>query len=397
MARHRAQDLWPVVVAMDKWVLARQLELTAIPAPPFGEGPRGERVAELFMELGLEDIRTDEAGNVIAHWPPGGTKLGGKQSNAEAIVVSAHLDTVFPAGTDVAPKFEGNRICAPGITDDGRGLAAVMALARLISELPVPLTRPVLFVATVGEEGQGDLRGVRHLFRAESPLAPVFGFISLDGVGLDRIIHRGVGSTRLRITVRGRGGHSWTDYGRPNPIHRVGRIVSRLGSLPLPADPKTSLTVARWAGGTSINSIPQEAWFEVDLRSVDAAELETLERTVREVCREELEEASNSQSQTNTLSLEIEELGRRPAGVTDPSHMLVQAAMEATRHVGEKPQLIASSTDANLPMSLGIPAITLGAGGRGGGVHTVEEWFENTRGPEGIFRALLTVLLLEEA
>jgi acetylornithine deacetylase/succinyl-diaminopimelate desuccinylase-like protein len=380
--------------------LERQIEITSIPAPSFKEEARGKRMAELFREVGLQDVVIDEVGNVLGWYP--GRWCSNRQKRAGAapaehppLIISAHLDTVFPEGTDVTPKREEGRIRAPGISDDGRGLAALLALARVMVDVTLTLPQPLLFVATVGEEGPGNLRGVRHLLAHRSGKIQGCGFVSLDGVGMDRIIHRGVGSTRLRLSLRGPGGHSWTDFGRPNPIHHLGRMVSRAGSLPLPPKPRSSLTVARWGGGTSINSIPQEAWVEVDLRSEGAAELKSLEEDLHRVCAEELENASEAPEGSGRLQLEVQEIGRRPAGYTDLSEPIVRAAVEATRLLGEKPRLVASSTDANLPMSLGIPAITMGAGGSGGGIHTLEEWYDNQKGPEGILRALLTVLLLD--
>jgi acetylornithine deacetylase/succinyl-diaminopimelate desuccinylase-like protein len=311
------------------------------------------------------------------------------------LVLSAHLDTVFPAGTDVALRREGPRILAPGISDDGRGLAALLALARVLTETGVPVTRPLLFLASVGEEGAGNLRGVRHFFSSRSWNPPPFGFISLDGVGLDRIIHRGVGSLRLRVTARGPGGHSWTDFGKPNPIHLLGVIVAGFQKLQLGKAPRSTLTVARWGGGTSINSIPVEAWIEVDLRSESEDELVHLERQVSAILGAG-RDTTVVPGALDEPDLAVQEIGRRPAGITDPSAPLVQKAVEATRILGESPELAGSSTDANLPMSLGIPAITVGAGGAGGRVHTPGEWYENRKGPEGIFRALLTIVLLEE-
>jgi acetylornithine deacetylase/succinyl-diaminopimelate desuccinylase-like protein len=376
--------------SIDAWVLERQVELAAIPAPPFQESARGNRVAELMEEIGLHDVKTDEVGNVSGRLPSRAS-----QPADGPLILSAHLDTVFPPETEIAIKTDGTRILAPGICDDARGLAALLAAARVFSTLRLPHSREVLFVATVGEEGPGNLRGVRHLLQAGQAASGAAGFISLDGVGMDRVINRGVGSTRLRLTLEGPGGHSWMDFGLPNPIHTLGSVVFRAASIPLPDHPRTSLTVARWGGGTSINSIPERAWIEVDLRSEGAEELEALEGELRKVCAEELGDTADSKSRGDGLNLQIEEIGRRPAGATDSSHPLVQAAVEATRKLGQDPKLIASSTDANLPMSLGIPAITLGAGGRGGKIHTVEEWFENENGPEGILRAVLTVLLFQ--
>jgi acetylornithine deacetylase/succinyl-diaminopimelate desuccinylase-like protein len=405
----RLEEARTFLESIDDWVIQRQIELTSIPAPPFQEAARGIRMAELMEEVGLKEVKTDEAGNVIGRFKsdrshrshgvaPSGAVAPGKilpRSGMGPLILSAHLDTVFAPGTDITIKTDGARVSAPGICDDGRGLTAILAAAKTLSALRHSLSRDVLFVATVGEEGPGNLRGVRHLFRKGQEAAEAAGFISLDGVGADRIIHRGVGSVRLRITLEGSGGHSWMDFGLANPIHVLGRVVARAGSIPLPEDPRTSLTVARWGGGTSINAIPQAAWIEVDLRSEGPRQLEKLEESLRNICAEEPEVCDDSSSRREGLALRIQDLGRRPAGATDPSHPLVQAAVEASRSLGQEPTLLASSTDANLPMSLGIPAITLGAGGRGGRIHTEEEWFENENGPEGILRAVLTVLLFD--
>jgi acetylornithine deacetylase/succinyl-diaminopimelate desuccinylase-like protein len=376
-------EVWERLLQLDDWVLERQQELTGIPAPPFEEGPRGERMAELFREVGLADIQRDEVGNILA-------RPAGSPKEDTPLILSAHLDTVFPPGTEVTPRWSDGVIHAPGIADDGRGLAALLALARLVEEVTLPPLPPLLFVATVGEEGAGDLRGVRHLFRREGPGSTARGFISLDGVGLNRIINQGVGSTRLRATLRGPGGHSWTDWGLPNPIHALGKVTAAVETLPLPSQPRTTATVARCGGGKSINAIPQEAWIEVDLRSRGPRELKVLEEAFLTSCRRVAQGGSGSS--TSSLTLEIHELGRRPAGDTPAKEPLVRAALSATRALGVEPKLSASSTDANIPMSLGIPAITLGAGGKAGGIHTLNEWYANEEGPEGILRALLTVL-----
>ena len=375
--------------SIDDWTMERQVELTAIPAPPFGEGPRGARMAQLFQEVGLTSVSVDGVGNVLAWYGAEGKTEGAPDRPA---IVSAHLDTVFPSDTDVTPRRNGDRIEAPGITDDGRGLAALLGLARTLAEFQPKLSAPLLFVATVGEEGPGDLRGVRHLFDSGSIHPAPRGFISLDGVGLSRIINRGVGSTRLRISVGGPGGHSWTDFGRTNPIHLLGRVVARAQALSLSKNPKTTLTVARWGGGHSINALPQEAWVELDLRSESSEKLLALEETLLAIVDNEVEGEGGKEGAT----LEIKEIGRRPAGSTNSEDALVLAAMEATRSLGQEAKLMGSSTDANYPMSLGIPAITMGAGGRGGGIHTLDEWYENEKGPEGILRALLTLLIFLE-
>jgi len=390
------EEAWAFLQSIDAWVLDRQIELTAIPAPPFQERARGNRMAELFLELGLGNVRIDEVGNVLGEFSEENHLESEAVSAGDPLILSAHLDTVFPPGTDVTPHWDGDRVRAPGISDDGRGLAALLALIRVLSEVNLPLSAPLLFVATVGEEGPGDLRGVRHLFPEADREAKPRGFISLDGAGLDRIINRGVGSTRLRIKLTGPGGHSWTDFDRPNPIHILGRIVAKAQTLALSSDPKSTLTVARWGGGTSINSIPQEAWVEVDMRGEAGPQLEALEGDLVRVCEEEVGGRTDSELGQKKLGLQVQEIGRRPAGSTEPSEPLVRAALEATRLLGGEPTLISSSTDANVPMSLGIPAITLGAGGVGGGIHTAEEWYQNRKGPEGILRALLAVLLFGE-
>jgi acetylornithine deacetylase/succinyl-diaminopimelate desuccinylase-like protein len=309
-------------------------------------------------------------------------------------MISAHLDTVFPPGTDVSPQWSGGIVRAPGIADDARGLATLLALGRVLTEVRTPLPFPLLFAATVGEEGQGDLRGVRHLFREDGPGQGAMGFISLDGVGIERVITRGVGSTRLRITLRGPGGHSWADWGLPNPIHQLGQVVSSMGSLPTPDSPKTTATAAKWGGGKSINAIPEQAWVEIDLRSEGPDELSALEAALLQECERVLTGPGQNEKSSHRLELELQELGRRPAGGTETSSPLVDAAVRATRTLGLEPRLTAASTDANIPMSLGIPAITLGAGGEAGGIHTLDEWYSNEKGPEGILRAFLTLVLL---
>lgn len=372
----------------DARTLQDQVELTLIPAPSFNEGMRGARMAELLEEAGAREVRVDAAGNVLGRYDGVGDPA------APPLVVSAHLDTAFPPGTPVELRREGTRLLAPGITDDGRGLAALLALARALRAAEVPLEAPVLLVATVGEEGAGDLRGVKYLFRSGGPAASARGFLSLDGAGLDGLVIRGVGSRRLRITLTGPGGHSWADFGMPNPIHILGDLVGRIGRTVLPDVPRTTCTVARWGGGTGINAIPGSAWIEVDCRSEDPSSLHRLEQEVREGAEEAVRRTmAASAAALPRPALRFEIIGDRPAGSTDPEDPLVRSALAATRAVGGSPVLLSASTDANLAMSLGIPALTMGAGGRAGGAHTLEEWYENATGPEGVLRALYTVLL----
>jgi acetylornithine deacetylase/succinyl-diaminopimelate desuccinylase-like protein len=344
-------------------------------------------MAELLREAGLAHVEQDAEGNVVA--------LRAGTEGRAPLVVSAHLDTVFPAGTDVSVHIDGDVLRAPGISDDARGLAALIALARALSEAGVTTRMPILFAATVGEEGSGDLRGVRHLFSPGGAAAEAGGFISLDGAGTKYLVTRGLGARRFRIVVRGRGGHSWIDRGAPNPIHALGSAVGALAAWPTPNDPVLSLSVARWGGGTSVNAIPAEAWVELDFRSESSRHLDAGEERLRTVLtRSVAEESSRTTDEGRRLSTEITVVGQRPPGATDLDSPLVEAALEATLASGVEPVVTASSTDANLPMSLGIPAITLGAGGSAGEVHTTNEWFRNVDGPLGIQRALHTVLLV---
>ena len=366
----------------DARTLALQEELVAIPAPTGAEGERAAFVGDRMRALGLADVRTDIAGNVLA-------RLG--EGPEPGLVLCAHLDTVFPAGTDLDVVQAGSRLSAPGIGDNARGLAALLVLAEVIVECDVRLAGGLTLVASVGEEGEGNLRGVRHLF--EGPAFRPRAFIALDGPGLERIVHRGLGSRRLRATYRGPGGHSWAAFGVPNPAHAVGAAAAAIAEIPLSAEPRTTLTVARLGGGTTINTIPQDAWLELDLRSEDTTTLDAAWRAVQRVLQSALESANRRRAPgTAPLTLETTPLGERPPGATDANHPLVQAALAATHAVDAKATLAAGSTDANVPMSLGIPAIALGAGGIGGDAHLTSEWFENVGGPAGLLRALLVVL-----
>jgi tripeptide aminopeptidase len=358
-------------------VVDEMRELVAVPAPPFGEARRSAWFATRLQEAGYAPV-CDELHNVIA----------AHGSLDGCLVLAAHLDTVFPEDTPLTPRERDGRIYAPGISDNVRGLAAILALARVLAEVDLGLPRTVAFVGTVGEEAAGDLRGMKHLFREGGPLRNAAAVIAVDGSGLRRIVHRAVGSIRMRVTVRGSGGHSWADYGIPNPLHALTAAMARLASMPLPSRPRTTLTVARMQGGTSINAIPAEAWAEIDIRSEDAAVLRRLDEAVHTVLTEETRAARVGR---HGLEVDSQRIGERPAGVTAADHPLVRVARAATRMIGERPELIASSTDANVPISLGIPGIAIGAGGESGGMHTLEEWYSDEGGAEGLERLLLTV------
>ncbi|MDH3271389.1 MAG: M20/M25/M40 family metallo-hydrolase [Gemmatimonadota bacterium] len=369
----------------DESTLATQIALSEIPAPPFQEARRAERLAELLDTTCAGRVERDATGNVI------GRRSG--VVDAPPMVVAAHLDTVFPGDVDVRVTRDGPVLRGPGISDDARGLAALVALSRALDAGDVRTRSPLLFVGTVGEEGPGDLRGVKQLFAENGHARAAGAFVSLDGAGLERIVAEGLGSRRYRITLDGPGGHSWVDFGTPNPAHALVALGSRLSGLPLGTEPKTTLTIARVGGGKSINAIPQSAWMEIDLRGAKAAALASLVREVERAVGVERERQPD-------LNIRMEMIGDRPGGATDPDCDLVRAAVAATLKVAKEPRMALSSTDANIPMTLGIPAITIGCGGEAGKAHTTDEWYRNTDGPAGIERALYTLLLtvgLEDA
>ena len=362
-----------------------QIEICSIPASPFGERRRAEYFAEKFATLGLTEVEIDEEGNCLG--------LVEGTSRSPLLVVSAHLDTVFAPDTDFRVIRSGRLLLAPGIADDGCGLVALTALARAIQTEKIRTEGSILFVATVGEEGEGNLRGVRHLLTRGRWASQVDAFLSFDGPGVDRITNRALGSRRYRVEITGPGGHSWGDFGLPNPVHALGRAVAKLAGYPLPREPRTTFNVGRVEGGTSINAIPEKATMDVDLRSGADAELQRLDSFFRRAVKQAVEEENaNRRPVDPLLELRMNLIGERPSGETPSDSPLVELAVEATKIFGVEPRLDQSSTDSNLPISLGIPAITLGAGGMSGSSHTLAEWYEPTNRDLGLKRALLVVL-----
>jgi tripeptide aminopeptidase len=371
-----------LLAANDHEVIESQVAISEIAAPTGEEEERGAWIAARFRALGLGEVRVDDAGNVI------GTRAGA--TDEAPVVICAHLDTVFPRGVGVRVQREGPRLAGPGIGDNGRGLAAMLALAQVIDGATLRTRAPVAFVATTGEEGAGDLRGAKALF-AQS-MRHAAAAIALDGAGDERIVHRALGSRRFRIRFRGAGGHSWTAYGVPNAVHAAALTGAMLARVLLPAQPRTTLSVGRIGGGIAVNAIPDEAWLEVDLRSTSEPMLRSVEEEIRAATAAALfEENQRGARGAPPLSVTITVIGDRPSGETDAAHPLVVAAIEATRLVGREADLATASTDANVPISLGIPAIAIGAGGRGGEAHTLGEWFENVEGERGVIRALTVV------
>ncbi|MDX2185170.1 MAG: M20/M25/M40 family metallo-hydrolase [Gemmatimonadaceae bacterium] len=366
------------VTRADDQTLARQLAVAAIPAPTGSEGPRAAFVARQFRAAGLYRVATDAAGNVLG-W------LGPREG--AAVVVCAHLDTVFAADVPHVVVSKGPRYVGPGIGDNARGLAAVVAIATALRQHATLLARPVLFAATTGEEGDGDLRGARHLFGVLG--AQAHSAVIVDGPGDDRVVHDAVGARRYRLHFAGPGGHSWADSGAPSAVHAAARCAVRLADWPVPTTPRSSLTVARAAGGSAINAIASDAWLEVDVRSTSETVLDRLDRELRRIAAASAEtETSRGVAGSGRIAVTVDVIGARPAGSLDARHELVQAAYAATRAIGKEPVPATASTDANVPLSLGIPAVAIGAGGDGGGAHTVDEWYDNRGGARGVARAL---------
>jgi len=366
-------------------ITEEHIRICSIPASPFGEQERAEYLSRKFSELGLAEVEIDEEGNCL------GLLRGSSQS--PLMVVSAHLDTVFSAETNFNVVRRDGRLYAPGIADDGCGLAALIALIQAIQAERIPIEGSILFVGTVGEEGEGNLRGVRHLFTKGRWAKHIDSFLSFDGPGLDRITNRALGSRRYRVEVAGPGGHSWGDFGLPNPVHAIGRAISRLAGYPAPKEPRTTFNVGRIEGGRSINAIPSEASMEVDLRSAAEAELQRLDAFFRRAVRDAVdEENATRRAGDPLLKLKVDLIGERPTGETPADSALVEIAIEATKLIGIDPRLDQSSTDSNLPISLGVPAITLGAGGSSAFSHSLDEWYDPRGRDLGLKRGLLVIL-----
>jgi tripeptide aminopeptidase len=361
----------------------QQVLLTEIPAPSFFEIRRAEAVKVLLTTAGLE-VHIDETGNVIG-------ELKGTTAK-ELVVVAAHLDTVFPVGTDVRVRRNSQRMSAPGISDNGTGLAALIAIARALHETSLQPRRTILFVADVGEEGEGNLRGMRALvdaYRTRLKAALV-----LDGSGTDHVTTKALASRRLEVLISGPGGHSWSDFGMPNPINALVRGSIRFINTKVPANPRTTFNLGQIEGGTSVNSIPYEAKLKIDIRSESEAELMKLDAALRECfaagVRDEME--SSRDRSKGKLDWKVSLLGSRPGGELAADSALLASLRAADDYVGNQSRMERSSTDANIPLSNGIEAISIGAGGTGGGAHSLQEWYEPAGREFGLQRALLTLL-----
>ncbi|MFZ0705281.1 MAG: M20/M25/M40 family metallo-hydrolase [Candidatus Korobacteraceae bacterium] len=364
----------------------RQLEVTAIPAPPWGEAARSEWLKARFEELGLSDVHQDELGNVFGIRP-------GTLADAPYIALAAHLDTVFAAGTEITVTREGGKLYGPGISDNASGIVALLAIAGAMRDAAITNLAPVLFIGTVGEEGEGDLRGMRHIFQQRRWLDSIAAVIAIDGAGTDTIIAEGLGSRRYEITITGVGGHSWSDFGVANPIVALARVIDRFTRTPVPAAPKTTYNVGTIQGGTSVNSIPQMATMRVDTRSASVEELDKLEHALREAL-EDVIAAMPVRNRKESLSSQVRIIGDRPAADLPLDSRLLKSIRAVDAQINNVARIQRASTDANIPLSLGREALAMGAGGSGGGAHTMNEWYDPAGRDLGLKRILLLTLVM---
>ncbi len=381
----RVVDAFRIIEELEPQTMEDLITITEIPAPPFMEDERAEAYVEMIREAGIDEVYRDEEGNVI------GVRRG--TTGERTLVLSGHLDTVFPEGTDVTVQFRGDTLYAPGVGDDSRGVTMVLTVLRAMNQAEIQTDADVWFVGTVGEEGLGDLRGVKHLFREGGP--EIDAFISVDGGGDSRVVNAGLGSRRYRVTFEGPGGHSWGAFGLGNPAHALSRAVRMFDEAAaeyVSEGPRTSYNVGRIGGGTSVNSIPFEAWMEVDMRSVDPDRLAGIDALFVETMERALAEQNELRLEGEPLEVDLELVGDRPSGEIPPSEPFVQRAMASVQYFGFEPELARSSTDSNVPISLGVPSATVGRGGAGGNGHSLNEWWLNEDGHIAIQRTLLLVL-----
>lgn len=374
-------------------LIEEQLQVTKVAAPPFRERLRAEWLRDRFIELGLVEVQIDDIGNVV------GLRPGSEAKPKHVFAITAHIDTVFPEGTPLKVRREGDRLYGPGISDNGAGVTGLLATAQALKAADVKTQMPILFVGNVGEEGEGDVRGMRFLFGDSKWADIIDSTLVLDGAGTDSIVTQALGSKRFQITVSGPGGHSWSDFGIPNPIVALARAVDEFSRVNVPSDPKTTFNIGTITGGTSVNSIPETATMKVDLRSASAEEIDKLEKELRGALDEAVMETSmpvrrRSRDGSPVLSYEMKMIGNRPAAELKPNSRLL-AIMQAVDHqLGNNARVQRASTDANIPLSMGKEAIAIGAGGTGGGAHTLHEWFDPANRDIGLKRVLLTTLTM---
>jgi acetylornithine deacetylase/succinyl-diaminopimelate desuccinylase-like protein len=369
------------------------MEVSRIAAPPFGESLRSEWLADRFRDLGLTAIERDSVGNVFGIIPA----LPGHSDRF--VSLSAHIDTVFPASTPLHIKQQGTRLYGPGVSDNGAGIAALLAIAEVLASSGIPHALPFVFIGNVGEEGEGDLRGMRYVFETPRWRDAITYSVVVDGAGCDSIVSEALGSRRFEIIARGPGGHSWSDFGVPNPIVVLARAIQAFSETPVPTSPKTTFNIGVIRGGTSVNSIPESASMRVDIRSTSMTEIDRLERALR-IALDHATDAENSPAvsraprRPQAVQCEVAEIGNRPAGELAPGSRILDVIHAVDALLGNTATVQRASTDANIPLSLGRQAIAIGAGGTGGGAHTLQEWFDCAGRDLGLRRILLTLLTL---
>ncbi len=369
-------------------IAERQMEISRIPAPPFAESHRAAWFRARFAELGLDEVHIDEAGNVLAVRP-------GVVPGSKFVAVSAHMDTVFPAGTPIDIRRDGDRLLGPGVADNGAGLSALLALASALEAAHIRNAAPLLFIANVGEEGEGDLRGMRHVFTDPRWRDAIAYTLVLDGGGTDTIVTEGLGSRRFLATVYGPGGHSWSDFGTPNPIVLLARAIDLFSRAPIPAEPKTAFNIGVISGGVSVNSIPESASMKVDIRSSSLAELDRLEKALRQALTDVTGEANGARPGRNAeVSFSLKLIGNRPAAELPANSRILPVIKAVDAQLGINSRQQRASTDANIPLSLGREAVAVGGGGTGGGAHTMHEWYDPANRDLGLRRLLLVLLAL---
>jgi len=385
-----------------KTLVDLQAELVAIPAPPFGEEERSKWLAVQFADAGLKDIRTDSVGNVFGFIPASGLP---PESSGPVVVLSAHIDTVFPAETPLKPVIAhangSYHLSAPGACDNAAGVIGILAIARALIHAKVKLAVPLVVLGNVGEEGEGDLRGIRHIYEQQALAGRIAAHVVLDGAGADSAVTQALGSRRYQVTINGPGGHSFTDAGTPNPIAAMATALSDLAQTPLPDQPVTTLNLGTMHGGTSVNSIPEYAIASVDFRSTSPAELLRLEVTLHRAVEDAVDHWNATAKPAISrgravLSFSIEKIGDRPAAQLAQDSPMLEALRAVDRHLGIQTDLRLGSTDANIPIALGIPALSMGAGGDGGGAHTLAEWYSDKDRETGLRRILLVTLAMAE-
>jgi tripeptide aminopeptidase len=373
-------------------LLQWQMEMARIGAPPFGESARAAWLQERFREIGLDDVRIDDVGNVFGTHPGFGRRY---------VALTAHIDTVFPANTPLNIRQQGSRIYGPGVSDNGAGVVAMLAIASLLRSVRIRHALPFVFIGNVGEEGEGDLRGMRHIFSAPRWKDSIAHTLVLDGACSDTIVAEALGSRRFEVIVRGPGGHSWSDFGAPNPIVILGRAIETFAATTVPTAPKTTFNIGVIRGGTSVNSIPESASMKVDIRSTSMAEMERLEQSLRRALNRAVEDEtmtsemrSVAQKRPSGVNCEIVVIGNRPAGELPSGARILQAVRAVDAQLSNAAQVQRASTDANVPLSLGLEAVAIGGGGSGGGAHTLQEWFDSNGRELALKRILLTMLAL---